>query len=193
MSSAHRFAGIGLVLGLAAGLLVGAGAALAGSGTITGRPAETSPSASIAADPAAGSGTAVSGSGVAQPAIAWPYPAYPGAPGVAPAHTIVVTGVGQAELNAAGSNRAAAQTIALADALADAKTQASAIAAAAGVTISGVVSVSAAVTSFGPVPLVETQPNEGPPQPVPTVAPDRLPWAYPQQLNVSVTVEYGIG
>jgi hypothetical protein len=51
-------------------------------------------------------------------AIAYPY--FGGTPGVAPDHTIVVTGVGQADVQLDGSDRTAAQKSAIADALADA-------------------------------------------------------------------------
>ena len=65
---------------------------------------------------------------------------------MAPDHTIVVTGVGQADIASDGSDQAAAQKTALAAALADAKTQADTIAADTGLTISGVLSVSASVS-----------------------------------------------
>jgi hypothetical protein len=83
------------------------------------------------------------------------YPYFAGSPGLAPDHTIVVTGVGQADLASNSSDQAAAQRIALAAALADAKTQADTIAADTGLTISGVLSVSASMSpGYGVIPMV---------------------------------------
>lgn len=68
----------------------------------------------------------------------------------APDHAIVVTGVGQADLQSIGSTHAAAQKIALDIALADAKARADAIASDTGLTISAVLSVGASVsTGYG--------------------------------------------
>jgi uncharacterized protein YggE len=134
-------------------------------------------------------------------AIAYPYVG--GTPGLAPDHTIVVTGVGQADLRPDGSDRAAAQKSAIADALADAKAQADAIAADTGLSISGVLSVSASVSpAYGIMPLVANRagtpscpvpvPESGPStsKPVPP-QPDCAP-TYQQTLSVSVMVEYRV-
>ena len=129
-------------------------------------------------------------------AIAYPY--FGASPGVAPDHTIVVSGVGQADLKSDGTNQAAAQKSALTAALADAKAQADVIASATGLTISGVLSVSASVSpGYGVMPMTEWRhPVRGPvaapgsdkttlPQPV-------CPPAYQQTLSASVTVEYSV-
>ena len=132
------------------------------------------------------SGTTVSASGSA---IAYPY--FGGSPGIAPDHTIVVTGVGQVDIASDGSDHAAAQTRALVAALADAKRQADAIAAATGLSISGVLSVSASVSpSYGIMPMMGAAGGSGPGQPLPPAV--AVP-AYPQTLSVSVTVEYHVG
>jgi uncharacterized protein YggE len=66
-----------------------------------------------------------------------------------------VTGVGQADVQPDGSDRAAAQKSAIAAAMADAKAQADAIASATGLSISGVLSVSPSVSpAYGIMPLV---------------------------------------
>jgi len=99
MFTPSRILGLGVAFGLAAGLLVGAGLNQPGradaaapsaaptpavdSGTADGAPAALSPVTT-------GGGTVTS----AGSAIAYPYVG--GSPGVAPDHTIVVTGVGQA-------------------------------------------------------------------------------------------------
>jgi hypothetical protein len=139
MSSPSRFLGIGVVLGLAAGLLVGVGLAQ------PGRAAAASPSplpqvvsggvtvgAPGALPAVTSSETVTVQSGTAQAGTAIAYPYFGSSPGVAPDHTIVVTGVGQADMKSGGSNRAAAQKSALADALADAGSPVDAIAAATG-------------------------------------------------------------
>ncbi|MBF6605907.1 MAG: SIMPL domain-containing protein [Chloroflexi bacterium] len=192
MSSTPRILGIGIALGLAAGLLVGVGL------TAPARTAAISPSAApimpsggtTAGAPGAlpavtGGGTTVTSSGSA---IAYPF--FGGAPGIAPDHTIVVTGVGQADMATDGSDRAASQKSALVAALADAKAQADAIAAATGLRISGVLSVSASVSpSYGVLPMMGGASGSGPGQPLsPTV---QVP-PYPQTLSVSVTVEYRV-
>jgi len=204
MSSTPRFIGIGIVVGLAAGLLVGVGL------TAPGRAAATSPSAAPttpvggtaigapAAYPAVTSGGAtVSSSGSA---IAYPF--YGGTPGIAPDHTIVVTGVGQADVASDGSDQAAARQRALTTALADAKAQADAIASATGLSISGVLSVSASVSpSYGVMPMMGGSagtPSCVEPVPVPgngkTILPQPVcPPPYQQTLSVSVTVEYRVG
>jgi len=202
MSTPSRFLGIGVALGLAVALIVGMGL------TGPGRAAAATPSA---APSVPSSGIAVGAQGALPPitmgggtvtssgtAIAFPY--YGGSPGVAPDHTIVVTGVGQADLKSDGSDRAAAQQRALTAALADAKAQADVIAADTGLTISGVLSVSASVSpGYGVMPMtgagtptcVVPMPATGSgkvilPQPV-------CPPAYRQALSVSVTVQYRVG
>jgi Protein of unknown function (DUF541) len=208
MSTRSRFLGVGVTLGLAAGLLVGVGL------TQPGRAAAAAPSV---APGSASSGIAI-GAPAAVPAIttnggtvtssgaAIAYPYVGGSSGVAPDHTIVVTGAGQADVASDGSDQAAAQKSALAAALADAKAQADTIAADTGLTISGVLSVSASVSpSYGVEPMVTNgavtptcveppMPGSGPmatgktnlPQPV-------CPPVYQQTLSVSVTVEYRVG
>ena len=203
MSTPSRFLGIGVALGLAAGLLVGAGL------TQPGRAAAAAPSA---APSAPSSGIAI-GAQVALPlitsgggtvtssgtAIAYPY--FGGSPGVAPDHTIVVTGVGQADLKSDGSDKAAARTSALGAALADAKAQADVIAAGTGLTISGVLSVSASVSpGYGVMPPVAS--GAGTPScvmPMPATGSGKAilpqpvcPPTYQQTLSASVTVEYSV-
>ena len=122
---------------------------------------------------------------------------------MAPDHTIVVTGVGQADLKSDGSDQAAAQRIALAAALADAKAQADTIAADTGLSISGVLSVSASVSpGYGVMPMVTngagTPTCVEPPVPAPANGTTNLPQpvcppTYQQTLSVSVTVEYSVG
>jgi len=133
------------------------------------------------------------------------YPYFAGSPGLAPDHTIVVTGVGQADIASDGSDQAAAQKIALAAALADAKTQADTIAADTGLTISGVLSVSASMSpGYGVIPMVTNGaatppcvvavPGSGPmATPLTTLAQPVCPPTYQQALSVSVTVEYRVG
>ncbi len=206
MSTASRFLGAGVALGLAAGLLVGVGL------TQPGRTAAAAPSAApslassgaVAGAPGAlplittGGGTVTSsGTGIA-------YPYFGGSPGVAPDHTIVVTGVGQADIKNDGSDRAAAQKAALGAALADAKAQADAIAAYTRLTISGVLSVSASVSpSYGVMPMIANGagtppcvvavPGSGPLANGETVLPQPVcPPTYQQTLSASVTVEYSV-
>ena len=203
MTTRSRLLGIGVALGLAAGLLVGAG--LAGPGRAAAAAPSVAPGGSSAGvavgTPAAvppittGGGT-VTSSGTA---IAT-YPYFAGSPGVAPDHTIVVTGVGQADLKSDGSGQAAAQKTALAAALADAKTQADTIAADTGLSISGVLSVSASASpGYGVMPMVAN--GAGTPTcvepPVPGNGSTNLPQpvcppTYQQTLSVSVTVGYSV-
>lgn len=186
MSTSRRFVGLGIVIGLAVGLLAGSGAVLAQSpGASTGAAvAPTVPGSGVTIGPAATAGSGSTGSGVA---IAYPYPIYAGSPGIAPDHTIVVTGVGQADV---ASDRATAQRSALAAALADAKAQATVIAGTVGVSITGVVSVSASVGPFEPMPMAGGGTVQAPGQLAPVPAP--LPPVWPSQLSVAVTVVYGI-
>ena len=140
-------------------------------------------------------GASGSSTGTAGAAIAYPYPYFGGSPGLAPDHTIVVTGSAQAPIKADLSDRTNAERTALTRALADARAQADAIAAATGVTISGVVSVSSSIGQgwIGVEPMAgapETAPGGTPGTIAP--APSRiLPQAL--QLSVSVTVQYKIG
>ena len=205
MSTASRFLGVGVVLGLAAGLLVGVGL------NQPGRAAAAAPSAapgSASSGVATGAPDAVpvittGGGTVSSSGTAIAYPYFGGSPGVAPDHTIVVTGVGQADLQSDGSNQAAAQKTALAAALADAKTQADAIASDTGLSISGVLSVSASVSpGYGVMPMtgavtppcVVAVPGSGPLATAKTTLPQLVcPPTYQQTLNVSVTVEYSVG
>jgi hypothetical protein len=208
MCTPSRFLGVGVALGLAAGLLVGAGL------TQTGRAAAAAPSvapsspsdniaigAPAALPPITTGGGTVTSAGTA---IAYPY--FGGSPGVAPDHTIVVTGVGQADLQSDGSNQAAAQKSALTAALADAKAQADTIAADTiaadtGLTISGVLAVSASVSpGYGVMPLVANGAGTLTcvvPVPVPGSGKTTLPQpvcppTYQQTLSASVTVEYSV-
>jgi hypothetical protein len=214
MSTTPRLLGIGAALGLAAGLLVGVGL------TQPGRAAATTPIAAprvasgggVATAPTITSvtsggsnGTTAVSAGPATPL----YPDYAGTPGLAPDHTIVVTGTGQATMQSDGSDQAAAQKAALAAALADAKTQADAIAGDTGLTISGVLSVSASMSpDYGIEPMVASGsasggpaciiavPGRGPSATAGTVAPlpaCPLQPVYPQTIGVSVTVEYSVG
>jgi len=121
---------------------------------------------------------------------------------VAPDHSIVVTGVGQADLASDGSNQAAAQKTAIAAALADAKTQADTIAADTGLSISGVLSVSASVSpGYGVMPMVANgagtptcvePPVSAPANGTTTLPQPVCPPTYQQTLSVSVTVEYSV-
>lgn len=139
-------------------------------------------------------GTSVGG---VSSAIAYPYPIYGGSPGVAPDHSILVTGSGQADLAADGSNRAAAEHKALVAAVADAKSRAEAVATATGVSIQGVLSVSVSVGQgwIGPVGIespggVTVPPANGSgPAPVPPIPPTPTT----PQLEVTVTIAYTIG
>jgi len=192
MSTAPRFLSVGVVLGIAAGLLVVVGL------TQPGRAAATEPSAvpslppSGAATGAPGALPAITtgGSTVTSSRMAIAYPYFGGSPGLAPDHTIVVTGVGQADVKSGGSDRAAAAKTALIAALADAKGQADAIAAATGLSISGVLSVSSSVSpSYGVMPMAGSANGQTPGQAAPPIVPEP---AYPQTLSVSVTVAYRV-
>ena len=145
-------------------------------------------------------------SGIAEPgaAIAYPYLIYPGSPGIAPDNTIVVTGMGQAQVRADGSDRASAERTASGAADADAKVQADAIAAASGLSISDVLSVRASVSpSYGIEPMAAQGSGTVCPARVPAATgapgaptvpePACLPIAYQPSLSVSVTVEYRVG
>jgi hypothetical protein len=143
----------------------------------------------------AGGGTVAGGgasNGNASSGIAtYPYLGYVGTGTVAPDHTIVVVGSGQASLKADGSNRAAAESEAVAAALLDARRLADAAAHAAGVSITGVSSISVSVgeSYLGVMPMTGSgEPNTVPGAPALTVPSPAAP-----ALNVSVTVAYRIG
>jgi hypothetical protein len=201
MSTKSRFLGVGVALGLAAGLLIGAGLTQPGRAAAAAPSAAPgSPSTDIAIGaPAAVPGIATGGGTVTSSAIAYPY--FGGPAGVAPDHTIVVTGVGQADTRGDGADRTAAQKSALTAALADAKAQADVIAADTGLTIGGVLSVSASVSpGYGVMPLVANG-VATPPCVAPVPAPGKgtttlpqpvCPTTYQQTLTASVTVEYGV-
>lgn len=172
------------------------------SGTVAGAPGaashEAAGGASSLGTTAVGiSGSASSGAGIAtsNPAIAYPYPVYPGAPGIAPDHTIVVTGVGEATVKADLSDRAGAERSALAAALVDAKAQADIVVRATGVTIVGVLSVSVSDGQAYAMPLLAgvdgSAPGARPDGSVMPLAPIAVAPTTPQ-LQVSVTVAYRI-
>jgi Protein of unknown function (DUF541) len=205
MTTPSRFLDVGVALGLAAGLLVGV------SLTGPGRAAAAGPSAAPSVSsggvaigaPAAGPATGMGGGSVPQVGTAIAYRYFGGTPGVAPDHTIDVTGVGQTDLKSDGSDRTAAQKSALTSALADAKAQADAIAGGTGLTISGVLSVSASVSpGYGVMPLVANgagTPSCVVPVPMPATGSGKAilpqpvcPPTYQQTLSASVTVEYSV-
>jgi hypothetical protein len=203
MSTPSRFLGVGVALGLAAGLLVGVGLTQPGrAAAATPSTAPSVPSSGIAIGaPAAVPVITTSGGTVTSSGSAIAYPYFAGSPGVAPDHTIVVTGVGQADLKSDGSDQATAQRTALAAALADAKAQADTIASDTGLSISGVLSVSASVSpGYGVMPMVANgagTPTCVEPVPAPATGTTTLPQpvcppAYQQTLSVSVTVEYSV-
>ena len=184
MPSYRRSLAVGLILGLALGALVGAGAVLAQGGPASqarlggeisttpvravGAPGSESAVAAGASGVAAGSpgavagGSAVTGRGsvavgsaVTGAAIA-PYPYFAGSPGLAPDNTIVATGNGQSVVPSE-SDRSSAEQSAIKSAIADARAQADAAAYAAGLSISGVLSVSVSVSpDYGVVPMAAT-------------------------------------
>ena len=173
-------------LGLAVGLALGAGTVLA---------QDPHPAATVSAAVAPGVAPTlpptpqpiITGGGAAVgTAIAYPY--YGGTPGVAPDHTIVVTGQGDSTLAADGSDRAAAEKVAIDAAIADAKVQADAIAHGTGLTITGVLSVSASLSPYGPVPLGIVVPAPGVPTNGTTQA--QPPVVAQESLTASVTVAY---
>jgi len=210
MSTTPRFLGIGIALGLVAGLLLGVGLTAPGrAATPSSSTAPVAPSGGSTVGAEGGypaittGGTTLSPSGSAMSGSAIAYPFFGGSPGIAPDHTIVVTGVGQADIASDGSDQPTAQKSALVAALADAKTQADAIASATGLSISGVLSVSASVSpGYGvmpmvangagtpscPVPVPESGTSTGKPVPPELVCPP----PYQQTLSVSVTVEYRV-
>lgn len=174
---------------------VGGPGALPAVGVTGSGVAQSGSAVSGSAVAASGSVVAASGSAVAYPA----YPVYAGSPGLAPDHTIVVTGVGEAEMQGDGSNRSAAEKAAIASALADARAQADAIASGAGLTITGVLSVSAAVSPYGPVPLAANSSSGAvcapPAVPEPggkTVPQPACPPVYRPTLQMALTVAYNV-
>jgi hypothetical protein len=134
------------------------------------------------------SGTSV---GAASTGIAYPYPIFGGTPGVAPDHSILVTGSGQASLKADGSNAAAAERTALTTALVEAKRRADEVAAATGVTIRGVLSVSVSDGQSWIAPMGIESPGGAPMPPTSRSAPATTPSTL--ELNVTVTIAYTIG
>jgi hypothetical protein len=195
---------MGVALGLAAGLLVGVG--LSGPGRAAAATPSTAPinsaGGAVSVLPGVGATTITRGDAtMAQAGTAIAYPYYGGSPGIAPDHTIVVTGVGQADLQSNTSDQAAARKSALSSALADAKAQADVIASVTGLTISGVLSVSASVSpGYGVMPLVAN--GAGTPTcvvPMPATGSGKAilpqpvcPPTYQQTLSASVTVEYSV-
>ena len=182
-----------------------AGASPAGlaGGALVGAPAQAPGpvSGGLIAPSGAGvstGGSTSSGAGVGAPnqAIAYPYPIYPGSPGVAADHTIVVVGVGEAAVKADLSDRAFAQRSALTAALADAKAQADVVAQAAAVTITGVLSVSVSSGQSYAIPMVAGAAGSTPgaAQGGTTSLPPAMLPVDPgtQQFTVSVTVAYRI-
>jgi hypothetical protein len=204
MSSAQRLLGVGVALGLVAGLLVGVGLTRPGQAAAAAPSAEPSvvPGGPVTVDPVALPPVAAGGSSSASSSTAIAYPYFGGSPGIAPDHTIVVTGSGEADLKSDGSDRAAAQKAALAAALADAKAQADAIAADPGMSISGVLSVSASVSpGYGIQPMPATGngtacgvavPHRGSQPGGTTTLPSPACPPVQQTLSASVTVEYSV-
>ena len=203
MSTASRFLGVGVAFGLTAGLIVGLSLTQSGRATAaTPSAAPSVPPAGVAIGaPAAVPAITTGGGMVASSGSAIAYPYFGGSPGVAPDHTIVVTGVGQADIKSDGSNQAVAQKTALTAALADAKAQADVIASNTALTISGVLSVSASMSpGYGVMPLVANgagMPSCVVPVPMPgsgtTTLPEPVcPPTYQPTLSASVTVEYSV-
>jgi len=202
MSSQRQFLAMGVTLGLVLGLLVGAGAVVAQGPSASQSSAVAVPPTKVETGPVGAPTvtTATSGSATAGTAVAYPY--WGGSPGLAPDNTIVVTGVGQADLSSDGANRAAAQKSAIAAAIADARAQADAVASATGLSISGVLSVSVSVSpNYGVVPMAGSGTLVCPPvaynggsgqggAPVPQPV---CPPAYLQTLSASATVAYRVG
>ena len=143
-------------------------------------------------------GVAVAPGVATAPSIAYPYPYYAGTPGVAPDHTIVVTGTGRADVKADLSDQASAQRSAIGAAIADARAQADVVARAAGVTITGVLSVSVSSGGAYAVPMATGAAGASPgvvQGGAPNIAPVPVPGPIEptsQQLFVSVTVAYRI-
>lgn len=182
-------AGCTSVAGPSVGTSLPPPASLSSGSTAPGAPADL---IGTTVAPVPGSGVVGSaGSAGSSAAIAFPFPGYAGINGVAPDHTIVVVGSGQAPLKSNGSDRASAERVAVAAALLDARALADSAARAAGVSITGVSSISVSVgeSYIGVIPMTGgAEPNiapGGPAVPVPTPA--------APQLSVTVTVAYRIG
>jgi hypothetical protein len=206
MTTPSRFLGVGVALGLATGLLVGVG--LTGPGRAAAAAPSVAPSVlsggAVSVAPGVGTTTITRGGAtVAQAGSPIAYPYFGGSPGIAPDHTVVVTGVGRADLQSDGSNQAASQKSGLTAALADAKAQADVIASGTGLTISGVLSVSASVSpAYGVMPLVANgagTPSCVVPVPMPATGSGKAilpqpvcPPNYQQSLSATVTVEYSV-
>jgi hypothetical protein len=195
---------IGAPNGVAGGAL-GAPGQGAGAVTVGSAPSGATGFAPSGATEVGPTGVASSGGGVASsgvgvvgsaPAIAYPYPIYPGSSGVAPDHTILVTGIGRADFKVDLSDQATAQRTAIQAALADAKGQADIVARAAGVTITGVLSVSVSSGGAYAVPMAAGAAGSSPGSAqggAPNIAPAPVPMEpTAQQLVVSVTVAYRI-
>jgi len=183
MSSARRSIGLALLVGLLLGAVAGGGVVLARGPVVFSTHDSRRPSGSTSLGAPAvelGGGTSsgpttvgagASGSAASGSAVSYPYPEYPGSAGLAPDHTIVVTGVGRSDLAADGSGGPAATKAATTAALADAKAQADLIAAT--------------VSDDGPiyaVPMAGGGSTPGAPVP-PATGSAPLP-----QLSVAVTV-----
>jgi hypothetical protein len=177
-----------------------------GPGAVTvGSAPSGAPDANPSGIVTSGGGVASSGVGVVSPgvvgsapSIAYPYPFYAGTPGVAPDHTIVVTGTGRADVNADLSDQASAQRSAIGAAIADARAQADVVARAAGVTTTGVLSVTVSSGGAYAVPMAAGAAGATPgvvqggaPNIAPVPVPGPIGPTY-QQLFVSVTVAYRI-
>jgi hypothetical protein len=160
-----------------------------GAGTV-GEVGGSTPIGAPTAIGATGSGTAGSASGSA---IAYPYPIFGGIPGVAPDHSILVTGTGQSPMKADGSNAAAAERAALGSALAEAKKRADEVAAATGVSIQGVLSVSVSVGQGWVAPMGIEVPDGTTVPPAAGTAPAPAPTTPNSvEMGVTVTVAYQI-
>lgn len=190
-----------------AGGALGAPAGAPGAVTVVPT-ASGAPNANPSGIVTSGGGVASSGVGVVSPGVAVApgvatapsiaYPYYGGTPGVAPDHTIVVTGTGRADVKADLSDQASAQRSAIGAAIADARAQADVVARAAGVTITGVLSVSVSSGGAYAVPMATGAAGATPgvvQGGAPNIAPVPVPGPIEptsQQLFVSVTVAYRI-
>lgn len=152
---------------LAAVVLVAGCAAAAPASAPTSQPG-TQPSTLVATAQTGSTGQAVagppalatvsgggSGQATSTAGIAYPYPVYGNAPGLAPDQTIVVSGTGTATLKDASADRTSAERTALTAALADARSQAEIVASATGVKLGTIVSVSVSSSGgwFAPLPM----------------------------------------
>jgi hypothetical protein len=147
----------------------------------------------IGATTAVGANASGTSAGSSSSAIAYPYPIFGGTPGVAPDHSILVSGTSQSPVKADGSNAAAAERSALAAALEEAHRWADEVASATGVTIHGVLSVSVSVGQNWIEPLGIASPGAATVPPVAGSAPAPVPAPGPVEMGVTVTVAYQIG